>query len=239
MEEDEVLQNKITGDIGGKVEQRLTKDFPKIFIIRHAESVSNRDGVYQGQSYDSDLSELGKRQAKALAKRLKNIGVKRIISSPLKRAYQTALEISREIDREIEIIKEIIETNHGDWEGKSKGWIEKNYPKEYLTWKNNPAQTVFPGGESFMETVERVKRFIASHNFRNDSVIITHDNIVRIITIFSMGDDPDNIWKYKIEPAALNVFEIVSSTELKLKPVVINDSQHLSAFRADLSNHAP
>ena len=38
----------------------------KIYLIRHGESIANTLSIYQGQTYDTDLSPLGNRQVYAL-----------------------------------------------------------------------------------------------------------------------------------------------------------------------------
>ena len=211
----------------------------KIIVVRHGESVANGGGVYQGQSHDTDLSDLGAKQAKALAVRIKDFSVKKIISSPLRRTYQTALEISRVLECDIEIRNEIIETNHGAWEGKSKDWILQNHKELYNTWLSKPSEALFPEGERFLETVQRVEKFLHLSDFEQDTVIVSHDNIVRILTALAHGDHIDAIWSYKIEPAAINLFEINRiGGKKKLRPLKINDIEHLKNLRANLRNHA-
>jgi broad specificity phosphatase PhoE len=207
-----------------------TSNISRIIAIRHGESVANTQGIFQGQTYDTDLSELGFRQAKALAERLKELGVKKIISSPLKRTYQTALEISRTTNADIEVRNEVIETNHGIWEGKMD---------VYDMWMEAPSQTAFPQGEAFMDTVNRLKSFIHNYELVDGTAIVAHDNVLRIITAFAKGDLIDKIWDYTIEPAALNFFEVNQvGGKNKLKLLKINDIEHLGDLRADLSNHA-
>jgi broad specificity phosphatase PhoE len=211
----------------------------RIIVVRHGESVANTQGIFQGQTYDTDLSELGFRQAKALAERLKELGVSKIITSPLKRTYQTALEISRTTNADIEVRNEVIETNHGVWEGKSKDWIQENYKGVYDMWMEAPSQTTFPHGEAFMDTVNRVESFIDDYELIDGAAIVAHDNVLRIITAFAKGDLIDKIWDYEIEPAALNFFEVNQvGGKNKLKLLKINDIEHLGDLRADLSNHA-
>ena len=43
---------------------------PKLYLIRHGETVSNASGTFQGQT-NSPLSELGRVQAQRLAERLR------------------------------------------------------------------------------------------------------------------------------------------------------------------------
>lgn len=210
----------------------------KIYFIRHGESVANTKGIYQGQTYDTDLSVLGKKQAKTLAKAVKKLGIKRIIASPLKRTMQTAKAVSKETGIPVETNNLIIETNHGKWEGKNKEWIKENYPNEYDVWMGSPSRAKFPGGETFMQTAERVRKFVTG-SVPADTLIVTHDNIVRILAVMADNLSLDKIWQYEIEPAAINIFEIVKSDgKKKLKAVKLNDNKHLKNFKTDLSKHA-
>lgn len=232
MEEDNVIEID-------NVEAMETNYIANIVVVRHGESVANTKGVYQGQTHDTDLSELGKKQAKALAKRASGMGVKRIISSPLKRTYQTALEISKLCDCDIEVNELIIETNHGDWEGKSKEWIINNYPDILHAWQTKPSKAEFPKGETFVNTFERVAQFLDTNPLEDRTLIVTHDNIVRIMVTLANGWTLDDIWIHNIEPAALNFFEINNvSGKNKLNILKLNDNRHLEGLYSDLSIHA-
>ncbi len=63
-----------------------------IYFVRHGESQNNVEGVFAGQRNDSQLTEKGKKQARAAGKEFqdKRVRIDRIISSPLKRALGTA-----------------------------------------------------------------------------------------------------------------------------------------------------
>jgi phosphoserine phosphatase len=211
----------------------------KFIIVRHGESIANTQGIYQGQTYDTDLSELGKKQAKALAKRVKEMGIVKIMASPLKRTYQTALEASKLLGIPVEKNNLIIETNHGEWEGKSKLWIEQNHRGLYQQWLNSPGEVGFPGGETFLQTFERVQNFIAGSLSVVNTLIVTHDNIIRIIAAMADGLSLDDIWKYDIEPAAINYFEVSGiNGKSRLKALKLNDNGHLEGLRVDLGRHA-
>ena len=70
----------------------------KLIIVRHGESEANAKGISQGNRdewLDTSLTEKGNKQAKAVAKRLKDEDIGVIISSDLKRAKQTAEEINK------------------------------------------------------------------------------------------------------------------------------------------------
>lgn len=64
----------------------------RILIIRHGETDHNVQGIIQGQ-LDTDLNEIGKKQAFFVAKSLANEHIDEVYSSPLKRARDTAKAI--------------------------------------------------------------------------------------------------------------------------------------------------
>lgn len=67
----------------------------RIYFVRHGETILNAEMIRQGE--DGGLSELGKKQASAAGKRLKDFYIKIIFSSPFERAVATAEIISKEI----------------------------------------------------------------------------------------------------------------------------------------------
>lgn len=100
----------------------------KIYFIRHGETNYNKLKISQGSEIDSILNETGIFQSKLTGKYLNNFRQKNkpfdcIISSNLKRAYQTANIIADEINYKDEIIKLDI-LNEIGW-GKLSG-LDKN-----------------------------------------------------------------------------------------------------------------
>lgn len=209
----------------------------KIFVARHAESIANTEGIYQGQTYDTDLSALGEKQALALSNYMKEIPVKKIIASPLRRTMQTALKVADTLGLEVQKSEEIIETNHGVWEGKNKEWIQNSYPKEWKTWQEKPGEVVFPKGEAYIETYNRVFTFVKQQKWDENTLVVTHDNIVRIMLCIANNVDLNKIWAFDIDPAAITEFEIDDSTK-DLSLIKENETSFLSRLKSDMRNHA-
>ena len=99
----------------------------EIYFIRHGQTNENSLGILQGSEIDSDLNELGRQQAKKSGKYLKKYRIKDknfdcIISSPMKRAIETAEIIGKElkITKKIEVFDELIELGRGKMSGLSK-----------------------------------------------------------------------------------------------------------------------
>jgi probable phosphoglycerate mutase len=87
-----------------------------IYLVRHGQTASNRDSLGLGRD-DLPLTRLGERQAAALATRMKDVPLERILSSPLGRAHQTALALAAGRAVGVEMRSELLELDVGETEG--------------------------------------------------------------------------------------------------------------------------
>jgi broad specificity phosphatase PhoE len=89
-----------------------------ITLLRHGESVGNAEDRLQGQA-DFPLTETGRQQSQALAKRWLAEGVTfdRVISSPLARSRETAEIIAAALDMPVEFNPVWMERNYGKLSG--------------------------------------------------------------------------------------------------------------------------
>ncbi len=213
----------------------IGKIMAKIYLVRHGESVANTQGKYQGVSYDTPLSVLGLKQAAKLAKRMKTVQLARIISSPLMRARETAELVSAVKNIPVYLDKNIIETNHGVWEGMHKNEVAKLWPHVYKKWQKFPSQVKFPLGEYFLDTQKRVIDWWERLDKTEDILIVTHDNIIRILVAKILNRKLNRLWKYHLQPTAITTIEVTSATVNLCK---LNDATHLSNLQVNLELHA-
>jgi broad specificity phosphatase PhoE len=103
-------------------------------FLRHGESIGNAESRWQGQS-DYMLTEKGREQARAVAKRWKLEGVKfdLIISSPLVRAKETAEIIALALNTEVELDSIWMERHIGEMEGLTAEEVRKRPQPAYVT----------------------------------------------------------------------------------------------------------
>lgn len=132
----------------------------EIYIVRHGETLWNRDKRLQG-STDIELSDYGRELATKTGEALMDTPIDIIYSSPLKRAYETADLIRN--GRAIEIVTDnrITELNFGCFEGQNFSELIKD---DTLTFKYffkqphlyEPAKD----GETLNKLVERAGSFM-------------------------------------------------------------------------------
>ena len=87
-----------------------------LYLVRHCESLGNRENIFQGQ-LDLDISATGEKQLALLTLRFRNIPIDAVYSSPLKRAYKTAEAV--DLYHSLPIIKlpELMEVDVGALSG--------------------------------------------------------------------------------------------------------------------------
>ncbi|HDL42056.1 MAG TPA: histidine phosphatase family protein, partial [Actinobacteria bacterium] len=99
----------------------------EIVLVRHAETVGNARGLWQG-SDNSTLSETGIDQVARLQRWLAAERFDRVVVSPLGRTRQTARGI---VGDDFEIDARWREPSVGEWEGLTHKEIAGRYPEKY------------------------------------------------------------------------------------------------------------
>lgn len=103
-------------------------------FLRHGETEWNRRGLSQGRS-DIALNETGVEQARAAASLLMAAGIKRIVSSTLVRAQQTATIVADVLKLEVPTDADLREASFGIHEGTAMGdwydgWVAGHHTPE-------------------------------------------------------------------------------------------------------------
>ena len=102
-----------------------------------------------------ELSDYGSMQAEKLAESLKSEPIERIVSSPLRRAYETARAISKFHGAMIESDHDLQEMNHGDFENLTIQELRDKHISILRQWEMDPASVVMPNGESLHDLQRR------------------------------------------------------------------------------------
>lgn len=147
---------------------------PKHFyIFRHGQCPLNITNHIQGQRFNGNLTPTGRLQALKTGENLKDKNITLIVSSPMKRAMQTAKIVADIINVPILIDSRFIEVNMGIVEGMHISYVEKNFSELYTKWRNDKnGNTRFAGGETKHEVRQRILEGLNHYSYNT-----THQNI--------------------------------------------------------------
>ena len=126
-----------------------------IWLARHGETAANAEGRVQG-TLDPPLSDRGREQARELAERASDLGLRALYCSHQLRARETADVVATRLGLEPVVDERLAESDRGDWEGRALADIQREEPDTYAAWHRGGADFRFPGGESLGEHVARV-----------------------------------------------------------------------------------
>jgi ribonuclease H / adenosylcobalamin/alpha-ribazole phosphatase len=162
-------------------------------FVRHTEPEARAVGRCYGR-LDVDLSEDGRRHARALGTALVGFGVQALYSSPLRRGRDTARLIGAQLELEPRVHAGLVEIDFGELEGRTYDEIAASEPALYRLWMERPTAVRFPGGESYAELRGRAADVLAEIRAEHvDSVVavVAHGGVIRamLAPALGLGDD--------------------------------------------------
>lgn len=134
----------------------------KIYLTRHGQDLDNEQGILNGHR-DQPLTIIGQNQATQLASFIKKSGIvfETVYSSPLQRAYQTALAVTKELIMPDPIIEPLlIERDFGFLSGQRVADVSKLCFPNILETEKITYFLKAEGAESFPDLIIRAKKLI-------------------------------------------------------------------------------
>ncbi|WP_158017538.1 glucosyl-3-phosphoglycerate phosphatase [Mycobacterium basiliense] len=131
----------------------------RLVMLRHGQTDFNLGSRMQGQ-LDTELSDLGRTQAVAAAEVLGKLQPRLIVSSDLRRAYETAIKLGERTGLSVRVDSRLRETHLGDWQGLTHVQIDAEAPGARLAWRED-ATWAPHGGESRLDVAARSLPLVA------------------------------------------------------------------------------
>lgn len=141
----------------------------ELYFMRHGESQANVQNLLCGSLWDVELTERGRNQVKEAAGFFHEVEIDYIISSPLKRAYESAKILADSvIHQQFIVLDDLKEQSYGTWE-----------QRPFLEIKNAFLNGVNPPeGESHPEFVIRLSRALSSlKELEGRVLIVAHGGV--------------------------------------------------------------
>jgi alpha-ribazole phosphatase len=206
----------------------------RILLSRHGETTANVDRIFSGHT-DVALTPLGRRQARALGRRIRHEPVAAAYASDLSRAQLTAELALRGRDVPVQTDPGLREFHFGEWEGMAFREIRERYPDQWQRFLSIDETFCAPGGEPIAairdRATEALSRIIGAH--KNETVlVVTHGATLQTIFADILGIGAGAMFRIATGNCGLSIVEFHDG-----RPLVrlINDESHL----ARLLNHQP
>ena len=166
----------------------------QIVLVRHGETEWSRDLKHTGRT-DVPLTEVGNAQARAVGEALRGRQFALVLSSPLRRALDTA----RVAGFEPELREELPEWDYGDFEGITTAEIRQEIP-DWTIWRYGA-----PGGESPEQVGARADRILQEVRAASgDTLIFSHGHFLRALAARWLAAPPSEGRLFALDPATLS-----------------------------------
>ena len=174
-----------------------------LILVRHGRTSANAAGLLQGR-VDNELDDVGIQQASQIAAALAlgDHRPDRIVSSPLKRAHQTADATRHLLGIEMTIDERWAELDYGVWDGLP---ISEVRPDMWRQWQSDPGFAL-PGGESLVALNDRVGAAcddLAAEASSRDIAVFTHVSPIKSAVRWVLSTEEEISWRIHVSQAQI------------------------------------
>lgn len=205
----------------------------KVYLVRHGQTDYNRRNIVQGSGVDTDLNDLGRRQAEAFFEAYKHIPFDKVYTSALKRSKQS---VQKFIDLGIPhtALVGLNEISWGTKEGHRVTPEEDEYYHYMLKeWQTGNTRLRIEGGESPDDVVARMKPavdYIMNQPDEKTILICMHGRAIRILLCYLLNYPLRSMDMFEHQNLCLYLLNYTGSV---FSVERYNDVTHLSGIKAD------
>ena len=178
-----------------------------VLLIRHGRTSANASGILAGRTPGVLLDAVGRRQARTLGTRLRDVTLDAVVHSPLERCVETAdgvlanrPDIARHCDDRLS------ECDYGDWTGRSLADLAKE--PLWPVIQDTPSSVTFPGGESMLAMAQRATTAVADWSAQHPEgvvAVVSHGDVIKAILSDALGQPLDSFQRIVVGPGSLSV----------------------------------
>lgn len=154
----------------------------KIYFIRHGEAMDDVENRYGGWA-DYPPSPKGIEQARATGRKLKSRGVaaEAILTSPFKRAHQTAEELGKILNLPVETFVYLKERNtYGLLCGEEKYEAKEKYPELVAAYENDEPVLGYEPYDFLLERVRKLVELLPLLGYET-LICVTHGKLLKAL----------------------------------------------------------
>ena len=160
-----------------------------LYLVRHGQTDWNREQRLQGHM-DIPLNTHGILQAHRLAQHLSEYPIHTILTSPLRRARSTGRILAAYLQCPLEIEDDLIEINHGSWQGLTVPAIQTHFVEDWRRWRTRPSTAHVPQAEPPEQVMIRINRVL--RRLKAPHVcLVSHGVVLQILLTQLLGQPLD------------------------------------------------
>jgi probable phosphoglycerate mutase len=184
----------------------------RILLVRHGHVEGISPERFRGRR-DVDLSDLGRRQADATARRIAaQWRPAALYTSPLRRCVQTAAAIGAACGLAPTVLDDLNDLHYGDWEWCTHEEARARSRELFERWFAAPQLVRFPNGESLQDVVARtanVLRLVRERHGDATAVIVGHSIGNRALLLQTLDQPLSAYWRLGQDPGSLSEIELL------------------------------
>lgn len=181
-----------------------------LLLARHGQVDPAYAGRWLGRT-DVPLAEAGLAEAHDLATLClaRHSDIRRIYSSPRRRAFATACQVAASLQLPVAIAPELDEMDLGRMEGRTVAEMSTLDPAGWAHYLADIYEHPLPGGESFRQLEARVLAFARSVPLDGGpALLVTHTGPLLALLCHALGLDPRARGRLALETAALSAVRL-------------------------------
>ncbi|MFF5989763.1 histidine phosphatase family protein [Prauserella flavalba] len=152
----------------------------RLYLVRHAQSEANVLKTLNTALPGPPLTELGRRQADALAEQLAGEPVAAVYASQATRAQQTAAPLASSLALDLQVVEGIHEIQVGELEDRGDTEALERYFGTVGPWTRGDLSPAMPGGESGRDVYDRFVTAVG--DLRAKHVEVDPDGVVVVVS---------------------------------------------------------
>ena len=192
----------------------------RALFVRHGESTGNVGGRLVGRS-DPPLSPVGRRQAELVARRLRNVAFTSVVTSPSRRAADTASLIAAEGTAPVLADEGWQEMDYGEWEGLAMADLHPPPGGPFF----DAAEFRPPRGESMGELRDRVLEAWGRLDTGDGVVcVVSHMGPIKSILLDALTSPTATFRQIRIDQGSISEIFAVGTKRIVQR---MNDVAHL------------
>lgn len=181
----------------------------RLYLVRHGETLLNQKKCYYGH-LDVGLNARGMKQARILGEYFSQISLDHVVSSPLKRAVDTACCIIGDRKLTVHTDERLMEQNFGIFEGKTMQEILSEYPGEWEAWNKNFSRHCILGGESFFDVRQRIDGFLkdCQEKYEGNVLVTAHKGTLGHMLASMLSMPLEGYWNFVFDQGCYNIVDM-------------------------------